>query len=66
MATYKVLVGIEYGDKRVEAGEVVSDVPTKSVSWLLEQNIIELADESTAKTGKKSFQTETVIEEEAK
>lgn len=37
---YKALVGLDYGDTRVEAGEVVSDIPAKSVEWLLESNSI--------------------------
>lgn len=46
MTTYKVLVGIDYGNKRAEIGDTVSDLPTKSVSWLLEQNCIEVVGES--------------------
>ncbi len=37
---YEALVGLNYGDKRVEAGEVVDDVPADSVEWLLESNCI--------------------------
>lgn len=37
---YKALVGLNYGDKRVEAGEVVDDIPADSVEWLLESNCI--------------------------
>ena len=49
MATYKALTGLDYGkpSKRVEAGELVSDLPAGSVKWLLEQNLIELADGKT-------------------
>jgi len=45
MATYMAMTGIDYGNKRVEAGELVSDLPTKSVAWLLEQGLIVLSDE---------------------
>ncbi len=38
---YKARVGLNYGDKRVEAGEVVDDIPAESVEWLLESNCIE-------------------------
>jgi len=40
---YKVLVGINYGpdDKRAEPGDVVSDIPNKSITWMVEQGIIE-------------------------
>ena len=54
MATYKVLVGLDYGkpSKRAEEGDIVSDLPASSVSWLLEQNLIELADSASSKTKK--------------
>ena len=72
MATYKVLVGIDYSDKRAEAGDTVSDLPTKSVSWLLEQGVIESIDDSSASTTKNSRSKkteevvlETIEEEEA-
>lgn len=38
---YKALVGLNYGDKRVEADEVVDDIPADSVEWLLEGRYIE-------------------------
>lgn len=38
---YKALVGLNYGDTRVEAGEVVNDIPDESLGWLLEGNYIE-------------------------
>ena len=41
MASYKVLQGIDYKDKRAEAGDVVDDIPAKSVKWLVDQGIIE-------------------------
>lgn len=44
MATYRVLVGIDYAGKRVEPGTVVDDLPSKSVSWLVAQGIVEKAD----------------------
>lgn len=47
MAQYRALVGMDYPpDRRVEAGEVVSDIPSKSVKWLLEQGYVEMADGS--------------------
>jgi len=54
MATYKVLVGLDYGkpSKRAEEGDIVSDLPAASVSWLLEQNLIELADSASSKIKK--------------
>lgn len=46
MATYKILVGIDYAGKRAEPGDLADDIPAKSIPWLLEQNIIEKADDS--------------------
>lgn len=40
---YRVLAGLNYPGKRVEAGEVVSDIPKSSIPWLLESGVIELA-----------------------
>lgn len=47
MATYRVLVGIDYAGNRAEPGTVVSDLPASSVTWLLAQNIIEAADNAS-------------------
>ena len=44
MANYRVIVGVDYAGKRVEAGTVVSDIPGRSVNWLIEQGIIEKID----------------------
>lgn len=42
--TYVVVIGINYatptGEKRVEPGDKVSDLPAKSVNWLLESGAI--------------------------
>ena len=46
MTAYRVLVGVDYAGKRAEPGDIVSDLPTKSVSWLVEQGIVEKADAS--------------------
>jgi len=49
MAKYRILSGIDYPpNKRAEAGDVVDDLPAKSIKWLLESNIIEPADKETA------------------
>lgn len=40
-AKYQAVVGLNYGDTRVEAGEVAEDLPADSVEWLLESNCIE-------------------------
>jgi hypothetical protein len=46
---YEVLVGINYGpdQTRAEPGAVVSDLPAKSLGWLVEQQIVRLADPAT-------------------
>ena len=41
MPKYLVNQGLDYGNRRAEAGDVVDDIPTKSISWLKEQGIIE-------------------------
>ena len=35
--------GLNYKDKRVEPGDVVSDIPRESIKWLREQGYIELS-----------------------
>lgn len=48
MTKYRALIGLNYptksGEKRAEAGELVTDLPTKSVQWLLDGGYIEPAD----------------------
>lgn len=47
MPAYRVLVGLDYPpDRRAEAGDVVDDLPGKSIKWLTEQGLIEPADKS--------------------
>lgn len=42
MPAYRVLVGLEYPpDRYAKAGEVVDDLPGKSIKWLTEQGMIE-------------------------
>lgn len=48
MATYRVLVGIDYDGKRAEPGDIVSDIPGKSIVWLSEQNIISPVDNASS------------------
>jgi len=50
MTQYRALVGIDYPpDKRVEAGDLVSDLPEKSITWLMAQGLIETADGKSSK-----------------
>ena len=39
--------GLEYQTRTVEAGEVLDDLPQRSIGWLLEQEIILTEDEHT-------------------
>jgi hypothetical protein len=41
MPQYRVNVGIDYAGRRAEPGDLVDDIPTRSLKWLLEQNVIE-------------------------
>jgi hypothetical protein len=52
-AVYVTIVGMNYGpdDKRVEAGEEVSDLPAESIPWLLEQGAIRLKEEAVEDVG---------------
>lgn len=57
MAQYRALVGIDYPpNKRVEAGELVSDLPGDAIKWLLSDGLIEDSSKPTKKI-------ETVVEE---
>lgn len=49
MPKYLVNQGLDYLNRRVEPGDVVDDIPTKSIPWLKEQGIIELFDGSSKK-----------------
>jgi hypothetical protein len=47
MPKYLVKTGLEFPpNRRVEAGDVIDDVPSKSIKWLREQGLIELVDSS--------------------
>ena len=48
MAAYKVLVGLDYAGKRAEAGSIVDDIPSRSITWLTDQGLIEKADAPSA------------------
>lgn len=48
MPQYRVNVGIDYAGRRAEPGDLVDDIPTRSVKWLLEQGIIEEATKPAA------------------
>lgn len=60
MATYRVIQGINYKDRRVEPGDLVDDIPTRSVKWLVDQGIIEKVE--GGKTTKSEPDLEPVVE----
>lgn len=72
VATYRVLTGINYPPgKRAEAGDVVDDLPGKSIKWLIECGAVEKVDGKAAK-GKKDeavaeepVADETLVDEDA-
>ncbi len=39
--SYILKVGLMFGDKQYEEGDIIEDVPTKSVKWLKKQGLIE-------------------------
>lgn len=43
--SYRVKVGLNYGETRREPGEIVSDLPPDDIAGLLDQGAIELAEE---------------------
>jgi hypothetical protein len=48
MAQYRAKVGIDYPpNKRVEAGDVINDLPGESIKWLLQQGLIESTDKNS-------------------
>lgn len=50
MAKYRVLVGLDYPpNKRAEAGDEVSDLPSSSITWLLADGLIEAVDGKASK-----------------
>lgn len=47
MPKYRLTTGLEYPpNRRAEAGDIVDDIPAKSVKWLREQGLIEPVDAS--------------------
>jgi len=69
MAQYRATVGIDYPpNKRVEAGEIATDLPGDSIKWLLEQGLIESTDKKATVVEQVKVETvkETVVEEEIK
>lgn len=42
---YRVLVGCNYSGKRAEPGDIVEDIPARSVAWLKRGGVIETVEE---------------------
>jgi hypothetical protein len=60
--TYRVLRGISYPpNKRAEIGDVVNDIPSRSIKWLVDSGVIEKADDS-GKPAKNAFTEEDTVE----
>lgn len=49
---YRILVGINYGARRAEPGDVVSDLPRTSLAWLLREGVIERVEEEEGEDGR--------------
>ncbi len=58
MATYRVLIGIDYAGKRAEPGDIVTDLPARSVTWLTAQGIVEPAADNASAEPSTSKQRE--------
>ena len=53
MPAYRVLVGLDYPpDRRAEPGDVVEDLPGKSIKWLTDQGLIEPVKATSSKASK--------------
>lgn len=64
MPKYLVKQGLEYPPNRVvAAGEIVDDIPSRSVKWLREQGIIEPADANAKTVVEEPVAEEPVVEE---
>ena len=62
MSDYRILVGIDYAGKRAEPGDIVTDLPGRSVGWLLEQGIVEKADDKMTTSKPTKREPESPIE----
>jgi hypothetical protein len=46
-AKYRVLVGLSYPpDRRAEYGDIVDDIPSRSLKWLVDQGAVEMVTKS--------------------
>lgn len=62
MKKYRVNRGLDYPpNKRAEVGDVVSDIPEKSIKWLLETNVIEALEDDIQDRAPKSLQDKKTV-----
>jgi hypothetical protein len=62
VSKYRVLRGLNYPpNKRAEKGDIVSDLPEKSVKWLLESKLIEPVAETNSAKATKSTLDKTAV-----
>ncbi len=60
MPSYRVITGLQYKGKEALAGDIVSDIPTSDIGWLVEQGCIEKV---AASKKAKAVDPEPVVEE---
>jgi hypothetical protein len=59
MPQYEVKVGINYPpEKRAEPGDIVDDLPEKSLPWLLEEGIVTEVGETSTEASEEGGETE--------
>lgn len=60
LVPYRVLTGLSYPpDRRAEAGEIVDDLPSKSIKWLIRKGHIEEISGGKIKTDPRPVPVET-------
>jgi hypothetical protein len=65
MPKYLLNTGLDYPpNRRAEAGDIVDDLPAKSIKWLREQGIIEAYDASAKAAVDVEPEVEVVVVEE--
>jgi hypothetical protein len=58
---YRVLAGISYPpNRRAEVGDIVSDLPKDSITWLVESGVVEAVE---AKKPQAKFEPKVAVEE---
>jgi hypothetical protein len=64
MTAHRVLRGISYEGRRAEVGDIVTDIPAKSVAWMKAQGIIEPAEDTQPQKPEKPLKREQVSKSE--